>query len=85
MVTTSSSLGYDAVPPQQPEPTQQPTHSVADHIPVSIVDETENEDGSLDITLKMDYATLVHFARIGIEKVITDEANRIIADNGSVL
>lgn len=84
MVTTSSSLGYDAAPAPQPEPTPAP-QPATEHPLVSIVDENENEDGSLDITLKMDYDTLVHFARIGIEKVITDEANRVIADNGSVL
>lgn len=38
---------------------------------------TENEDGSADVSLNMDYDTLVAFAKIGLLKAITDAVEEV--------
>lgn len=38
---------------------------------------TENEDGSADVSLNMDYDTLVAFAKIGLLKAMTDAAEEV--------
>lgn len=38
---------------------------------------TENEDGSADVSLNMDYDTLVAFAKIGLLKAMTDAAETV--------
>lgn len=44
-------------------------------------DMVEHEDGSATIAISMDQKLMKTFAEIGILKVLTDEARRIIADN----
>lgn len=41
----------------------------------------ENEDGSSDITVTMDYDTLVMFARKGILAALTEAADKILEEN----
>lgn len=79
---TSGALGYEPTPETPTEPTKVLVIENTPNVPFQIIDETENSDGSLDLTLKMDHETLVHFAKIGLRKVIEDAANRVIADNG---
>lgn len=38
---------------------------------------TENEDGSADVSLNMDYDTLVAFAKIGFLKAMTDAVEEV--------
>lgn len=47
---------------------------------ISIADE---EDGGATLTLDMDRETLLAFAKVGIVKVLTDEANRVIEEHGN--
>jgi len=44
-------------------------------------DMVEHEDGSATIAISMDQKLMKTFAEIGILKVLTDEARRIIGDN----
>ena len=44
-------------------------------------DIVENEDGSADITVTMDYDTLVMFARKGILAALTEAAEKILEEN----
>lgn len=46
-------------------------------------DIVENEDGSADITLTMDYDTLVMFARKGILATLKEAADKILKENVS--
>lgn len=41
----------------------------------------DNDDGSATLTIDIDYETLKAFAKIGILKVLTDEANRVIKEH----
>lgn len=42
---------------------------------------SDNDDGSATLTLDIDYETLKAFAKIGILKVLTDEANKVIKEH----
>ena len=44
-------------------------------------DIVENEDGSVDITVTMDYDTLVMFARKGILASLNEAAKKILKEN----
>jgi predicted site-specific integrase-resolvase len=42
---------------------------------------SDNDDDTATLTLDIDYETLKAFAKIGILKVLTDEANRVIKEH----
>lgn len=50
-------------------------------IEFTVVDVKDNEDGSAIMQVDMDYETLVLFAKIGIKKVLEDEANRVLGED----
>ncbi len=50
---------------------------------MDITNISDNEDGSVTVTLDIDYESLKAFASIGILKVLTDEANRVIEEHGN--
>ena len=85
MVMTSSALGYDNPAPQPepeeisaPEPPSIPSEGKFD-----VLDIEELEDGSMNMTVNMDFETLRTFAKIGMMKVLEDAANKVIAEHGS--
>jgi len=41
-------------------------------------DIVENEDGSADITVTMDYDTLVNFARLGLLNTLKEAAEKVL-------
>jgi hypothetical protein len=49
---------------------------------MDITNISDNEDGSVTVTLDIDYESLKTFAKIGILKVLSDEANRVIEEHG---
>jgi hypothetical protein len=48
---------------------------------IQVDDLVDHEDGSCTIGITMDQKSMKMFAEIGILKVLTDQARRIIADN----
>jgi hypothetical protein len=48
---------------------------------MDITNISDNEDGSVTVTLDIDYESLKAFASIGILKVLSDEANRVIEEH----
>jgi hypothetical protein len=50
---------------------------------MDITNISDNEDGSVTVTLDIDYESLKAFASIGILKVLSDEANRVIEEHGN--
>lgn len=45
---------------------------------------TDRSDGGLDLSLEMDYATLVQFAKIGILKVLVDASKEVVKDSSDL-
>lgn len=48
---------------------------------ITVSDFVENEDGSADITVTMDYDTLLHFARKGLLASLVEAADKVIDQN----
>ena len=78
---TSSALGYDT-PAPQPVVEEAPLVVEEKKTRFQIESIREAEDGGLDMTVNLDYDSLMHFAKIGIMKVLEDAANRAIAEHG---
>lgn len=87
MIMTTSALGY-AVEPPQPSPAPAPEVSANVQAEtgdgLKIIAETENPDGSLTMAIDMPYEMLVHFARIGLNKVLEDAAAKALEEHGPV-
>ena len=49
---------------------------------VDVVEIKDLPDGGADIIMDMDSVALRQFARVGILKVLTDEAERVLAEHG---
>ena len=49
-----------------------------------VVEVSDTPDGGAFLTLDMDRETLVAFAKIGLLKVLTDEAERVIREHEEV-
>ena len=79
MVTSTGSM-YSVTP--DPIPAETPRNKVNPHFRVESSD--ENADGSVDMLINMDYASMVHYARIGLMKVLSDAAEKAIKDHGQV-
>lgn len=84
MVTTTSAF-VDLSVAQPPEPPVEPPvvpsqNKVESHFSIEAMD--ENPDGSIDMLINMDYASMVHYARIGLMKVLSDAAEKAIKDHG---
>ena len=50
---------------------------------IEIVDMKDLEDGGAWVTFEMDHETTILFAKIGLLKVLTDEAKRVIKEDES--
>ena len=86
-MVTSTSAFIDLSAPQPVEtpvepPTVPPRNKVETHFHIETMD--ENPDGSIDMLINMDYASMVHYARIGLMKVLSDAAEKAIKDHGQV-
>ena len=87
MVMSTTSAFIDLSAPQPPEPPVTPPevpprNKVESHFSIETMD--ENPDGSIDMLINMDYASMVHYARIGLMKVLSDAAEKVIKDHGQV-
>jgi hypothetical protein len=51
---------------------------------IEVVSFVENEDGSANVVFDMDKEALETFAKIGILKVLTDEAKRVLDESQGV-
>lgn len=51
---------------------------------IEVVSFAENEDGSANVVFDMDKEALETFAKIGLLKVLTDEANRVLDESQGV-
>lgn len=51
---------------------------------IEVVSFTENEDGSALVVFDMDKEALETFAKIGLLKVLTDEAKRVLDESQGV-
>jgi hypothetical protein len=51
---------------------------------IEVVSFAENEDGSASVVFDMDKEALETFAKIGLLKVLTDEANRVLDESQGV-
>lgn len=85
MVMTSSALGYDtpAAPQEMKEATSVTENPIPSEGKFDVLEIEELEDGSLNMTVNMDFETLRMFAKIGMLKVLEDAANKAIAEHGS--
>ena len=48
---------------------------------IEVISFTENEDGSANVVFKLDKKSVEIFVKIGLLKVLTDEANRVLDEN----
>lgn len=48
---------------------------------IEIIETKEHEDGSATFTFQMDHETTITFAKIGLLKVLTDEAKRVVEED----
>ena len=48
---------------------------------IEILETKEHEDGSATFTFEMDHETTITFAKIGLLKVLTDEAKRVLDED----
>jgi len=46
---------------------------------IEILEITDNDDGSANVTLEMDHDAVMIFAKIGLLKVLTDTANDVLS------
>lgn len=84
MVMTSSALNSTPVPqPEAEEITSHETPPIPSSGTFDVLDIEELEDGSLNMTVNMDFETLRMFAKIGMMKVFEDAANKAITEHGS--
>jgi hypothetical protein len=87
MVMTTSALYSNPEPEvvvEQEAPVTQPTtpeEPYSARFSLEAIEDTE--DGGANLFVKMDYDTLVAFAKIGLHKVIEDAAKKAIEEHGS--